>query len=56
MSDLETYLISEFDLEGNIKDKIYPNNCQLGGTICQPVIVIAYDECTFFANNKKTHR
>lgn len=54
MSDLEPYLV-EFDSEGNIKDKIYSDDCQVGGTNCRPVIVITYDECTFSANNGKTH-
>ena len=54
MSDLELYLV-EFNSEGNIKDKIYPDDCQVGGTNCQSVIVITYNECMFSANNGKTH-
>ena len=54
MSDLEPYLV-EFDLERNIKNKIYPDDCQVGGTNRQPVIVITHDECTFSANDGKTH-
>ena len=54
ISDLEPYLV-EFDSERNIKDKIYPDDCQVEGTNRRPVIVITHDECTFFANDGKTY-
>lgn len=55
MSDLEPYLV-EFDSEGNIKDKVYLDDCQVGGTNRRPVIVIIHDDYTFSANDGKTHR
>ncbi|WP_375449336.1 hypothetical protein [uncultured Nostoc sp.] len=54
MSDLESYLV-EFDSEGNMKEKVYPDDCQVGGENRRPVIVITHDECTFSANDGKTH-
>ena len=51
---LRTILV-KFDSKGNIKDKIYPDDCQVKDTNCQPVIVITHDECTFSANNRKIH-
>lgn len=54
MSDLELSFV-EFDLEKKIKDKVYPDNCQVKGVNCQPVIVIIHDECKFSANDGKTH-
>lgn len=54
MLDLEPYLV-EFDSEGNMKDNVYPDDCQIGGTGRRPVIMITYDECTFSANDGKTH-
>ena len=54
MLDLEPYLV-EFDSEGNIKDKVYPYDCQVRSINRRPVIVITHDECTFSANDGKTH-
>ena len=54
MMDLEPYLV-EFNSKGNMKDKVYPDDCQVGGTGRRPVIVITYDEYTFSANDKKTY-
>ena len=54
MSDLKPYLV-EFDLERNIKKKIYLDDCQVGGTNRQLEIVITHDECTFSANDGKTY-
>lgn len=55
MSDLKPYLV-KFDSEENMKKKIYSNDCQVGGKNWQLIIIIIYNECTFFTNNKKTHR
>ena len=55
ISDLELYLV-EFDSKGNIKDKIYPDDCQVRGTNRQLIIIITHDKCTFSANNRKTHK
>ena len=55
MLDLELYLV-EFDSEGNMKEKVYPDDCQVGGENRRPVIVITHDECTFSAHDGKTHR
>ena len=54
MSDLEPYLV-EFDSERNMKEKVYPDDCQVRIENCQPVIVVTHDECIFSANDGKTH-
>lgn len=54
MLDLEPYLV-EFDSKGNMKDKVYPHDCQVERIDWRPVIVIMHDECTFSANDRKTH-
>ena len=53
MAELELYLI-EFEENGVIKAKVYPENCQIGGDNCRPVICITHDKCTFLANDGKT--
>lgn len=50
MKDLEPYLI-EFEEDGFMKTKNYPDDCAVGGNIHRPVIVITHDECTFSAND-----
>lgn len=55
MSDLKPYLV-EFDSEENMKKKMYSNDYQVGGKNWQLIIIIIHNKCTFFANNKKTHR
>lgn len=54
MLDLEPYLV-EFDSKGNMKDKVYPYDCQIGRIDWRSVIAIMHDECTFSANDRKTH-
>ena len=46
MLDLKPYLV-EFDSERNIKDKIYPDDCQMGDTNRKPVIVTTHDKSSF---------
>ena len=41
----------QFFEDGIIKPKVYPSNYVIKGENCQPIIVITYDECTFFINN-----
>ena len=50
MKDLEPYLV-EFEEDGSMKTKNYPDDCAVGGNIRRPVIVITHDECTFSAND-----
>ena len=50
MKDLEPYLV-EFEEDGSIKIKNYPDNCAIRGDIHCFVIVITHDKCTFSANN-----
>ena len=51
MKDLEPYLV-EFEEDGSMKTKNYPNDCAVGGNIRRPVIVITHDEYTFSANDR----
>lgn len=51
IKDLKPYLI-EFNKDGSIKIKEYPNNYAMERDICWPVIVIIHDECIFFVNNR----
>lgn len=52
--DLESYLVG-FDFKRNIKDKVYPNNCQVGDICCRPEIIIMHDEYILFAIDRITH-
>lgn len=54
MLDLDPYLV-EFDSKENMKDKVYLDDCQVGGTDRRRVIVITHNECTFSANDGKSH-
>lgn len=54
MLDLESYLV-EFDFKRNIKDKVYPDNCQIGGICCGPEIMITHDGYIFFTIDRITH-
>ena len=51
IKDLEPYLV-EFEEDGSMKTKNYPDNCAVVGNIRWPVIVITHDECTFSANDR----
>lgn len=55
ISNLKLYLV-KLDSKRNIKDKVYSDNCQIGGINRQFITVIIYDECTFFANDKTAYR
>ena len=46
----EPYLV-EFDSFGNILDKSYPQDCEVGGSQRRPIILITHDESTFSAND-----
>ena len=50
MKDLELYLI-EFEEDGSMKIKNYPDNCIVGGNIRWLVIIITHDECTVSTND-----
>ena len=52
MKELKQYLV-EFEENGTIKPKAYPEDCQIGGEHRRPVICITHDECTFSANDSK---
>lgn len=55
MSNWKSYLI-KFNLEKNIKNKIYLNDCQFGSIYYRFILVIIYNEYTFSANDRKTYR
>ena len=50
MKDLEPYLV-EFEEDGSVKTKEYPDDCVVEEDKRRPVIVITHDECTFSAND-----
>lgn len=52
MEELKPFMV-EFEANGNIKPKVYPPSCIVGGDECRPIIVITHDECTFSANDGK---
>lgn len=53
MADLEPYFV-EFEDNGIMKPKLYPQDCQVGENDRRPIICITHDECTFSANDAKT--
>ena len=52
MKELEPYLV-EFDSTGQILEKAYPHDCQVGGSQRRPTILITHDESIFSANDGK---
>ena len=50
MEALKPYLV-EFEEDGSMKSKTYPDDCTVGGSEKRPIILIAHDESTFNANN-----
>ena len=48
--ELKPYIV-EFNENGAMKAKDYPVNYIVGEEKCRLIIVITYDECTFFAND-----
>ena len=50
MKDLELYLV-EFEEDGSMKVKNYPDNCVVGGDVRRPDIVITHNKCTFSTND-----
>ena len=50
MKDLKRYLV-EFEEDGSMKTKEYPDNCAVREDKRHHVIVITYNECTFLVND-----
>ena len=50
MDDLKPYVV-EFEKDGTIKSKVYPQNCMVGGDDRRPIIIITHDKCTFSSND-----
>lgn len=50
MKKIELYLV-KLKTNRTIKEKNYFLNYIVKGKNCWPIIVITYNECTFFANN-----
>ena len=50
MEELKPYIV-EFNKNGAMKAKDYPVNCAVGGEERCTIIIITYDEYTFFAND-----
>lgn len=50
MKELEPYLV-EFEMDGTMKAKNYPLNCEVGGDNCQPIIIITHNEYKFSSND-----
>ena len=51
MEDLKPYMV-EFEANGTMKPKVYPEDCVVGGDKRQPIIMITYDECMFSSNDR----
>lgn len=41
----------EFNEDGSIVPKVYPEDCAVGGPNKRPIIMITHDESTFSAND-----
>ena len=52
MKELEPYLV-EFDSSGQILEKTYPDDCQVGSSQQRPTILITHNESIFSANDGK---
>lgn len=52
MKSLLPYLV-EFQDDGTILHKEYPEGCVMGGPDWRPIIIITYDESTFSANDSR---
>lgn len=50
MKELKPYIV-EFDKNGVIKPKAYPQDCAIGSHHWQPIMVITHNEYTFSAND-----
>lgn len=50
IKNLEPYLV-EFEENRLMKTKNYLDDCTVKGDVRYSVIVITYNECTFFTNN-----
>ena len=50
MEELNPYMV-EFNEDGAIKVKDYPSNCIIGDKERRPIIIINYNEYTFFTND-----
>lgn len=50
MEDLKFYVV-EFQEDGTIKPKVYPDDCRIEGPNWRPIIIIIYDKYIFSANN-----
>lgn len=52
MRRLSPYFV-EFTSDGEMKEKTYPIDCEIGGPNARPIIVVTHDESTFSANDGK---
>lgn len=50
IEDLKPYMV-ECEENSKIKPKLYSFDCTIGSNDWQPIILIIYNKCTFFANN-----
>lgn len=50
IEELKSYMVEFFE-DNAIKPKVYFSNCIIRNKNCQPIIIITYNKCTFFANN-----
>ncbi len=50
MKSLLPYFV-EFSDDGSILPKVYPNDCEVGGSDQRPILMITHDESTFSAND-----
>jgi len=50
MEEMSPYM-AEFNEDGTMKPKQYPEGCNVGGLDCRPIIMITHDESIFSAND-----
>ena len=50
LEELWPYIV-EFEDDGTIVNKVYPENCVVGGLDRQPIILVTHDESTFSSND-----
>lgn len=51
MEELKLYMV-KFEEDGIMNPKLCLSNCVIKGNERQPIIIIIYDEYTFFTNNR----
>lgn len=51
MEELKPYIV-EFNQDRVVKPRVYSSNYIIRAENCWPVVIITYNKCNFFVNNK----